>query len=574
MAENITNIICLREQINFDAICNDQHQTLFSLAPITNKNTISVYTTIIKFLNIILKQGITWASSQKLLDLIKSSYPADISMPIKMYTIRNKLKRDSFFKPQKHYYCSNCNSYLEKTSEDSYICINTFNCGKRFTNEQVKCFSFMYFPLGPQISNIFQKQECIQDLIKCFCERKNTDCTNTPSISLYANCLSSKSLNERCKSNMFISLTLNTDGIQIGHSGSSCWPVIFTIRELSYLKKKSNFIIGALWVGKKGKIPEAAFYPLYKELRNLSVCLIINNQNVEIPIFLNCIVADAPARSHLLKMSYFNGKYSCVFCTIQGETINSGDGTARVFPYSKTIINRTHQAFYSKAKIAHKTHKMLYGIKDLSIVLAFRNLDIINSCCIDYMHGCCLGVFKMVLNDILFNSKHKNKKCFIRSVRKFDDILISFHPPTELGRIPRSIKFKEQFKAKEFRNIFLYYLLPIACSMLPNEILTHLSFLIKGMYLCLEESISNYNLERANYYFHKFVSQIITFYGQEYMKYYCHQLLHIPHSVRYHGTLYLESTFMFESINATIVKNTTSRYDICKQIANRIQLRR
>ena len=74
----------------------------------------------------------------------------------------------------------------------------------------------------------------------------------------------------------------------------------------------------------------------------------------------------------------------------------------------------------------------------------------VNGLVFDSLHTLCLGVTKQLLE--LWITKYG----IIRHLALINRRLLSWHPPSELGRLPRGLDLKS-FKANEFRLDFINY---------------------------------------------------------------------------------------------------------------------
>jgi hypothetical protein len=122
----------------------------------------------------------------------------------------------------------------------------------------------------------------------------------------------------------FISLLLNTDGVQIFKSNStSLWPIIIILNNLPLDQrfKQDNMIIAGFHMS--NDIQMSVFLEsLAMEIQN------INNQgglelsSGKYKIFCPLSSLDAPAKSKLQNMKQYNGYFSCPYCTDKGEILN------------------------------------------------------------------------------------------------------------------------------------------------------------------------------------------------------------------------------------------------------------
>lgn len=101
-------------------------------------------------------------------------------------------------------------------------------------------------------------------------------------------------------------------------------------------------------------------------------------------------------------------------------------------------------------------------------------------------------------------------------------------PPSKITRTLRLLEDLKRFKASEFRNFLLHYSLVILKNLLPNAYYKNLSLL-------------GYPITRVE-----------DLYGEEFMKYNVHLLLHLPESVKNYGAMFPWSTLPYEDYNHTL----------------------
>ncbi|XP_050064613.1 uncharacterized protein LOC126553503 [Aphis gossypii] len=209
---------------------------------------------------------------------------------------------------------------------------------------------------------------------------------------------------------------------------------------------------------------------------------------------------------------------------------------------------RTNESFRSKKDEDY--HK---GTSPLEM---FPDLNITDAVLLEYMHCVCLGVMKRLL---IFWKKGKKTTHFIN-----DDIaneissdlirLKSFYPK-EFSRLPRSLEELKFWKATEFRSFLLYSGLIVLRGKLKKSLYKHFMLLHCSVRLLMsDETCITYN-ELANKMLRQFVTQYSDLYGEEYITYNVHGLIHLAQFVKMHGSLDKFSAFKFENC-LQIIKST------------------
>lgn len=126
-----------------------------------------------------------------------------------------------------------------------------------------------------------------------------------------------------------ISLTLNTDGVQVFKSKSkSLWPVQVIVNNLNpiYRFKTSNIIVTALWFNMKHPPMKILLKPLLEEIVNLrakGLTMVIDNTTYVFNVSILCATLDAPAKAVVQNIIQFNGFCSCSYCEHPGISVTT-----------------------------------------------------------------------------------------------------------------------------------------------------------------------------------------------------------------------------------------------------------
>lgn len=176
--------------------------------------------------------------------------------------------------------------------------------------------------------------------------------------------------------------------------------------------------------------------------------------------------------------------------------------------------------------------------------------DIINGLGLDYLHNTLLGVVKMLIK-LWFKNKYKLENWYIGDkVKGVDNAIKSLKLPNTISRIPRNIEEDlKQWKASEYRTFLLFYSAPILIDYLPTEYFNHYCLLVKAIYLLLQESISQDDLNKSSNFLKLFCMKIERLYGERYNTYNVHNLLHMTYTVKQLGPLWAQSSFWYEDYN-------------------------
>lgn len=314
------------------------------------------------------------------------------------------------------------------------------------------------------------------------------------------------------------------------------------------------------------------FYPLLHELKKIhaegGISIEKNGRRYcFLPLITQCTL-DLPAKAKLLGMVNHNGYYACSYCFHPGVSIKSLKSKKSVVRYIQkdNVCRRTHNCLLEMYRNLKPTPT--YGVKNVSCMTAAVGIDLVNSFSIDYLHCVLLGVTRKQL-DLLLDTKN-HKETFYITNRKQDALnkrLTSIKPPVEIGRKPRSIFERANFKGNELRSILLYYIRFCLIGLVPIRYINHIQLLSSAIYLLLQEEISKKDLSLAESRLIEYADQFENLYGRNNITMNLHLLRHIADAVRQLGPLWTQSTFGFEANKRVIVASTNAKRDYLHQIA-------
>ncbi|KAG4068037.1 hypothetical protein HA402_003943 [Bradysia odoriphaga] len=226
-----------------------------------------------------------------------------------------------------------------------------------------------------------------------------------------------KSLRRKIGKGPLVTLTLNTDGVRVFKSKrkASLWPIQMFINEVSPVKrlKTDNIILSGIWFG-KDPIFELYFKPLTKELNDLEenkIAILLNNVPNFVTVRVLLISADLPAKSKLMKMKQFNGKFGCTYCHHPGFRVDESV-TRKYILSSEEHDLRTHESTIALIKSYIETGKECFGVTGVSPVIGFKDYDLIRGTVIDYLH-CILEGVTDLLTDLWFDSTNHREPYYI-----------------------------------------------------------------------------------------------------------------------------------------------------------------
>jgi hypothetical protein len=369
----------------------------------------------------------------------------------------------------------------------------------------------------------------------------------------------------------FISLTCNTDGVPVFSSSKvSLWPVYYVVNEMPLANRRKCIILHALWSGIGKPRIECLFQPVVSELKHLfDVGFKWMRGNVECitKVCLGLVCCDSVARPLLQRFKQFNGRFGCSFCLAPGVSMAKGRGNVRVYPIDILINDRCHEQTLEHAVLADQTKSDVFGVKGTSVLSLVPKFDIINGFNPEYMHVVLLGVVRQFANLWLDCSSNGKPYYLGKNCKCLDDLIVRSKPPSEIKRLPRSISNTRRFwKASEWRSFLLFYSPVYLMNLMPRPFYNHWLLLSFSVYTLLQSKITRENILYAEIALHKFVSQVGSLYGKQFVSYNVHLLTHLAQSVKLWGPLWATSAFLFEDANGKLLRSFHGTKGITKQI--------
>lgn len=177
---------------------------------------------------------------------------------------------------------------------------------------------------------------------------------------------------------------------------------------------------------------------------------------------------------------------------------------------------------------------------------------------------------KRLLN-FFVNSKYSNKEYYIQPARRkrLNTKILQIRPTSSIVRKARSLTQLANFKASEHRSMLLYYLPVCLPGSVPNIYVKHIRLLSAAVYILLQKSITNEEVDRAERMLESFVQQHQVLFGKQNMVMVAHLLKHLAESVRQLGPLWCHSAFPFERNNGYLLKLVSGTTDVLHQISSK-----
>uniref|UniRef100_A0ABD2WE45 Uncharacterized protein n=1 Tax=Trichogramma kaykai TaxID=54128 RepID=A0ABD2WE45_9HYME len=328
-----------------------------------------------------------------------------------------------------------------------------------------------------------------------------------------------------------------------------------------YLRKKHTMLIG-LWVAKQEPDMTIFLQPFVNQANKLSEYgFKWNNKGKEImsKLFPITCCVDSPARCAMLNMKRFNGIHGCTYCEYPTVKIDN----VRKYPMIENIPKlRTDEsvkrqmafAYYKYCSSTQSKQVDVLGVWGPSALMNLKHFNIVSGMIVDFLHACLVGLTELHTNIIFSNVAEEYYVGDPTKTHLINQRLLSIKPPTCVGKTPRGITERNNWKASEWLTWLLYYSIPCLSGLTKKKYIIHLSLFVRAMNILLSDSITPKMLHTANELPITFVFQFGQLYGNNYMHYNVHRLLHLRESVKNWGPLWAISTFPFENENKLVLR--------------------
>lgn len=257
-----------------------------------------------------------------------------------------------------------------------------------------------------------------------------------------------------------------------------------------------------------------------------------------------------------------NGIFACDRCWVEGKNINN----RTIF----TTINdkkRTDESFRNFENPEHHTGKTPL----VNLRLPF---NMIKQFSLDFMHLCCLGVMRKLLNECWLSNDTGTRISKINILKLTQRMTnLNTQIPKEFQRqFTQPLGLVSRWKATELR-FFLLYCGPLVLkNLLPKNHYEHFLHLFVALrILCCQKMINNNYVDHAEIYLKRFVLLCGKYYKLESMVLNVHSLIHLVDEVRYFKcTLSKLTAFPFENELGNIKKRLRSGYKALHQYCSRL----
>ncbi|KAK3916377.1 Halomucin [Frankliniella fusca] len=268
-----------------------------------------------------------------------------------------------------YYYCSVCEILLPNQNTQCQNCLGRHEVAY-----------FLSFPIVDQLKVMYSREGFRESLnFKRLRRKKNEDNLE----DIYDGKIYQEQINNGFLANPDnISFFMYFDGVSLFKSSKfSIWPLYLSINELKFQDrvKKENVVLAGLWFGKSKPNPNLILSPLVDQMWTLeregAVMTLARGGQIRVRGKIIGAVADLPAKALFMRMTQYNGRYSCFNCMSSGGRFDMGNNTIQVFPYSRIWEPRNEDEMVDFAEQAVEARRQdpdasVYGIRGPTLMLS------------------------------------------------------------------------------------------------------------------------------------------------------------------------------------------------------------
>ena len=273
-------------------------------------------------------------------------------------------------------------------------------------------------------------------------------------------------------------------------------------------------------------------------------------------VTIRCVVCDAPARALVKGTKLCSGYYGCDKCAQKGMWVG-------LVTYSQVdnLQLRTDHSFREQNQEEH--HRCLSPFCKLPV-------DMVKQFPIDYMHQLCLGVMRKLL--LVWMRGNRAVKMSAGQVEAISRKLLELKPfvPCTFARKPRSLMDVDRWKATEFRQFLLYTGKIALKGVLRPDLYEHFLVLSVASCILVCPSLAQAFKDYAKQLMKFFVEQSKLLYGDEFIVYNVHSMIHLADEVEMFECLDACSSFPFENYMQKLKRMVRSGKNPIAQIAKRL----
>lgn len=334
----------------------------------------------------------------------------------------------------------------------------------------------------------------------------------------------------------FVLIDFSTDGGQMYRSGQlQFWPIQFRILNIGY---KRPMIAGVFVGDQKPSNPFDFFGQFVTEIEDISNRggLFIRNQLV--PLNIRCFIADAPARAFALNHYGHTSANACSKCKIIGYRCTvAGFERTMIFP---GIDNECRTDTQYRALLDEDHHKGPCPLDQI--------LGLVSRVPFEGMHLVYIGNTKKIF-EAHVQGKYGFKRFNGRKLNILDArmALAKQYCPSDFNRPPGKLTKFHLYKATQFRQLLLYTAPAVLRDVFSDDHYQHFMLLHAVIRLLSIENPSEGVLTFCEAALRSYVTLCEHLYGEQFLSYNVHGLLHVVDDVRELGSFESYSAFCYEN---------------------------
>ncbi|KAK3911217.1 Histone acetyltransferase HAC2 [Frankliniella fusca] len=518
-----------------------------------------------------MRHKLTWLAQLDILKTVASIFPNRSDIPFTKHHLFKRVQLDKV-DVNHHIYCKDCRRYLaDKSDVKEQIC----DICEKTLDVNAAANYFCSFSLADQCRDLFQGPENLGEMIL------NHRVNHQKKVD---------TLEDICDGSEYLKYC-TPDGVPVGKSGKSIWPIYISINELPEEIRHKFILLAGLYIGPKDPNINEFMTPFIKEANKLS-CEGFEwyhkkiSRSVISKAVPMCGIVDSVARAMLMNMQSFHAYAGCTFCYKIQEPTSNNKNLKFVVHLGEVLEDRTMETMQADIKEAYikiqnaKEVNHCKGVKGPSCLMDLKNFDLCRGVVVDYMHcvllGCCRLHMKLLFHT---NFKHcwnisgdPSKVSMEDIISSVDERLLKIKPPKSITRTPQSLGNLGAWKASEWRSWILFYCVVCLEGLLANKYLKHIAMLSSAVNILLQKSVTISEIGSAHELLMYYQVYFQEYFGKHNMVYNIHLLSHVCKGVLRFGPLWTHSAFPYEGQNRYLLQMCTSPFSVVKQVSTRYLL--
>ncbi|KAJ1526429.1 hypothetical protein ONE63_009563 [Megalurothrips usitatus] len=429
------------------------------------------------------RHNLPWVAIVDILKMQNAIYGKKKVLTSKL-SFMNRLLENNRLEVRNHYFCDECSVYMAaaEPAVSSIVCeycSTTINMAK-------STIYFASISLESQLKELLADKQVAESILTYRFNRVKDSEENLEDIydgSEYKQLSAPGGILAQPEN---FSFSFFVDGVTVGKTKKSMWPIYVTITELPPKERQKHMLLAGLYYGPHDPDQKVFLKPFVEEVNKLSssgVSWFHDGRNVISKVIPLIAVVDSVARCQCMNMQTFSAFYGCTFC--YQKTERTVKRLKFVIP-SEPAKERTRESYerdvmkaYEKRFEVREEDQHYKGVKGPCSLARLNYFNLFTGFVVDYMHNILLGVTKTYFQLIFDcsrakfwqNSDDAERFAMEDIMSQIDARLLSgMKPPTCISRTPRSLKDHGNWKANERRNWLLFYSIPCLEDILKKNI--------------------------------------------------------------------------------------------------------